>query len=91
MAYAELQRLTCSQCGTRDEEWQPDQGGDCRAYEVSTTRCAGCAAIERRREELPEGLGAAGLNLGLVPAEQYAAFIAQREEEKTRQQHQHSN
>ncbi|MFJ2780293.1 hypothetical protein [Kitasatospora sp. NPDC087315] len=82
MAYADFARLTCPQCGTRDEEWQPEAGGDRHAYEVSTTRCSGCQAIERKREELPEGLSPAGLKLGLVPAEEYARFIEQREQQQ---------
>lgn len=36
------QAQTCKQCGTREEEWDPEQGGDRYAYGVEIRRCRGC-------------------------------------------------
>ncbi|MFI8085930.1 hypothetical protein ACIF6L_34710 [Kitasatospora sp. NPDC086009] len=76
----------CPQCGTREEEWQPEAGGDRHAYVVTTNRCFGCQLLERHREGLPEGPAGAGLKLGLVDAEQHALYQHFRE-----QQRQHSS
>lgn len=44
------QRATCKQCGTRDEEWDPERGGHPSAFVATHHRCPGCAALEAARE-----------------------------------------
>lgn len=34
---------TCAGCGTREVEWDPDQGGDRLAYGTDIRQCRGCA------------------------------------------------
>jgi hypothetical protein len=46
------ERQRCSSCGTRQEEWDPKQGGQLQAYEPKIDRCAGCAALERGQKDL---------------------------------------
>lgn len=36
------QKEKCPNCGTRDSEWDPAQGGRRDAYRVQTHRCRGC-------------------------------------------------
>lgn len=45
-------RTTCSQCGTRPEEWDPAQGGHRRAYLAEVQVCRGCQAIAERAKGL---------------------------------------
>jgi hypothetical protein len=47
LAWQELQRQTCHACGTRAEEWDPDQGGDRGAYTFEIAVCPGCEQAER--------------------------------------------
>lgn len=35
-------RETCSNCGTREVEWDPLEGGDRHAYGAEIRRCRGC-------------------------------------------------
>lgn len=51
-AYAELLRQTCNGCGTRAEEWNPEQGGDRRAYIAEVRVCPGCEVRERGEADL---------------------------------------
>jgi hypothetical protein len=46
---------TCSGCGTRPEEWDPDQGGSRTAYLPSVTTCPGCQRIGERQAHLAHG------------------------------------
>lgn len=39
------QRISCPDCGTRLEEWDPEQGGDRFAYYAKAYKCPGCRAI----------------------------------------------
>lgn len=48
------ERSTCSQCGTRDSEWNPEEGGHRRAYLAETRVCRGCQAIAQRSEALTD-------------------------------------
>lgn len=45
LAWQELDRQTCKGCGTRPEEWDPEQGGSRDAWEYVIDVCPGC---ERR-------------------------------------------
>jgi hypothetical protein len=44
------ERATCQGCGTRPEEWDPEQGGHPSAYAPAHHRCPGCAALQAARE-----------------------------------------
>lgn len=61
------ERQTCSHCGTRPDEWDPDKGGSRNAYVGTIHRCQGCVVIERT-EEAPQfqGINARGLRAGLI-------------------------
>ncbi|MER0443014.1 hypothetical protein ABR738_00235 [Streptomyces sp. Edi4] len=67
LAYLELTRATCADCGTRHEEWDEDEGGDRFAYVGTTSRCPGCELIATEREHVPEGPHGHGVKVGLVP------------------------
>lgn len=43
------ERQRCPSCGTRPEEWDPEQGGHRRAYLAQADICRGCEAIESRQ------------------------------------------
>lgn len=45
-------RETCSGCGTRAEEWDPEAGGRRGAYLAVETSCPGCQQIAARQEWL---------------------------------------
>jgi hypothetical protein len=47
----------CSNCGTREAEWDPLQGGDRQAYTVRAYRCRGCEVKAMYPEALLESLG----------------------------------
>lgn len=58
---------TCSGCGTRRDEWNPDKGGHEHAYVATARRCHGCAALEeyKNSDRVPQGIR--GLQLLLKP------------------------
>lgn len=69
-AYAR-QRRTCSHCGTRPEEWDPERGGDRDAY-LPTVKvpCRGCQVLDQAHND--EGMAARvkqarGAQIVLVP------------------------
>lgn len=43
---------TCSGCGTRAEEWDPERGGSRTAYLPAETVCPGCRRIGERQEQI---------------------------------------
>lgn len=45
------ERQTCRSCGTREAEWDPEQGGDHRAYVATRHTCPGCQRLEIHREQ----------------------------------------
>jgi hypothetical protein len=47
LAWQEMQRQTCTSCGTRPEEWDPEDGGDRAAYLYEVVVCPGCEQAER--------------------------------------------
>jgi len=54
---------TCSGCGTRAEEWDPEKGGSKVAYLPTEKVCPGCQRISERQaflskthQHLPGGL-----------------------------------
>lgn len=57
------EQRTCTGCGTRPEEWDPDRGGSRTAYLPTETACPGCqriadrqAYLAKRHEHPPPGL-----------------------------------
>lgn len=48
------QRQTCSGCGTRPDEWDPQEGGGLDAYAAEPQLCFGCAAVEIQQKAIPE-------------------------------------
>jgi hypothetical protein len=62
IAYEALLRVTCSSCGTRDEEWKEDPV----AYLGHLWRCPGCETLELEKKNVPEE-GAEGIHVGLIP------------------------
>lgn len=63
--YVQWKNGTCKGCGTRDEWWDPDQGGDRFAFVVETHRCPGCEIKEQEQELVPKD--AKGISIFLVP------------------------
>ena len=47
-------RQTCPQCGTRPDEWDPEQGGHRRAYHAHVEVCRGCQAKDQRDKRLTD-------------------------------------
>lgn len=54
------ERQTCPQCGTRDEEWDPQQGGHRHAYVATVETCRGCQALKTRESGLTDTERAGG-------------------------------
>lgn len=51
-------RGTCQSCGTRDEEWDEELGGDRFAYVAAVGHCRGCevkAQAQRELDNAPPG------------------------------------
>jgi len=49
---------TCSQCGTRPEEWDEKRGGDLNAYAGTVAHCRGCevrAQMQEQFDKSPKG------------------------------------
>ncbi|WP_098894148.1 hypothetical protein [Streptomyces sp. t99] len=67
LAYRELDRQTCPDCGTRGEEWDEEAGGDRFAYIGTTSRCPGCELVAHERDHVPEGQHGYGVKVGLLP------------------------
>lgn len=53
------EQQTCRSCGTRPDEWDPEQGGDRHAYVANVDVCRGCQQLEGRRDSMTgdEGRG----------------------------------
>jgi hypothetical protein len=47
-------RQTCQQCGTRPDEWDPEQGGHRHAYLARVEVCRGCQAKHQRDKALTD-------------------------------------
>lgn len=68
LAYRELQRSTCPQCGTRAEEWPDELDADAdEPYVTHLTRCRGCQAVGHAQDDIPKGPEAHGVKVSLVP------------------------
>lgn len=65
MAYRAEVASKCSGCGTRDDEWDPDQGGSRFAYVPETWRCPGCELLAMEQDNIPED-SSKGVKIALV-------------------------
>lgn len=63
---AEISKV-CVLCGTRREEWDPEDGGDEFAYVAKAERCPGCETLADARENVPEDADTKGVHWRLVP------------------------
>lgn len=43
-------RQKCPNCGTKDDEWDPEAGGDLHAYSAKIKRCRGCEVRQMAQE-----------------------------------------
>ena len=62
-------RATCQSCGTRDEEWDEEVGGDRFAYAPAVGHCRGCEVKGQAQRELdgaPDGAYRVGSYATLV-------------------------
>ncbi|HET7386845.1 MAG TPA: hypothetical protein VFJ19_09320 [Nocardioidaceae bacterium] len=66
LAWAALDRRTCRECGTRPEEWNPEQGGQVRPVDYAVVICPGCEAKQRTVRQARD--------LGSVPGLQVLAY-----------------
>ncbi len=59
LAWQRRESRRCSSCGTRHDEWDPDEGGDEAAYKAVAIRCPGCESRQRVEKALTDadGLG----------------------------------
>ncbi|MGI5232858.1 hypothetical protein [Actinoallomurus sp. CA-142502] len=61
------ERQTCPSCGTRAEEWDPEQGGDRAAYRAVVDVCRGCQERESREDTLTDDQRGRGVFVRLEP------------------------
>jgi hypothetical protein len=66
---------TCKRCGTRHEEWDPDDGGRENAYVAVPVQCPGCAERGRVESKVTEDAGP-GVQVQLWTPEHVAASRA---------------
>jgi hypothetical protein len=65
LAYALDDMATCKSCGTKAEDFDPQQGGHRFAYVAEVTRCVGCELIEMEQENVAED-NRKGIRIGLT-------------------------
>lgn len=68
LAYVADQSQKCRECGTRDRDWDPKQGGSRTAFVAEVSRCLGCEVVQMTKRDLsdtPEDH--LGIRVGLVP------------------------
>jgi hypothetical protein len=58
-------KQTCQQCGTRPDEWDPEQGGHRRAYLAQVKQCRGCQAVGQRDKRLTDDQRQPGVHVVL--------------------------
>lgn len=61
------QRAACPACGTRPEEWDPEQGGHRRAYIARKHRCYGCEARQQVEASIDPEKEGRGVHVVLEP------------------------
>ncbi|WP_256789808.1 hypothetical protein [Frankia sp. AvcI1] len=67
VAYARFRAECCPQCGTRDAEWDPAEGGDRHAYAAAVHICPGCQTRGDLEHELQDGDEQSGRYVVLIP------------------------
>lgn len=87
------QRITCPQCNTRLEEWDPEKGGDINAYYPQTFIDPGCKVIhdayDAERENSKDADGVPhmnGVRVRLVPKEVRMREVAERRRKKMKEE-----
>lgn len=55
---------TCPSCGTREVEWDPEQGGNRQAYGAEIRRCRGCE-VKQAAEESEDAKVGRGIYVGM--------------------------
>lgn len=59
-------RESCSECGTREQEWDPDMGGHDYAYRPQLRKCWGCARKAEAQERVKDEDARKGVRVVLV-------------------------
>lgn len=70
LAWLAEQSLYCPRCHTREDEWDPKQGGDRTAYVAEPHRCPGCETLAQAQREMSrfaEDDDMLGVSLHLIP------------------------
>lgn len=76
--------LTCQDCGTREEEWDPKRGGEIDAYYAHSRICEGCKRTQEKSAALAEEAkqyGASlleGVKINLMPKLEYQALMEKK-------------
>lgn len=67
MAQLQHDAVTCPRCGTRPDEWDPEQGGSHFAYEPREDICRGCEIKDFIQQD-SEKQDVPGRYVSLIPA-----------------------
>lgn len=59
-------RESCSECGTRADEWDPELGGHDYAYLPELRKCWGCARTAEAQKRVKDGDANKGVRVVLV-------------------------
>lgn len=52
------ERQRCQECGTRPDEWDPEQGGNDHAYHHELRKCWGCVEKAKGQKKITDKMGA---------------------------------
>ena len=74
LAYADYRKQVCPACGTREQEWDENQGGYEDAYRAISHRCIGCQLLADKQKTVPEGDEGHGVKVLLIPTSVHAAM-----------------
>jgi hypothetical protein len=77
-AYADYLKQVCPHCGTREQEWDENAGGDEDAYRAITHRCIGCQLLADKQKGVPQGDEGHGVKVLLIPTSVHAALQLQK-------------
>jgi hypothetical protein len=78
-AYADYMLTVCPQCGTRPDEWDPEQGGDRAAYVADFHVCPGCSVTGELAGQVNRDEHVPGRSITLVRRDVYLAREAEME------------
>ncbi|MFL6141571.1 MAG: hypothetical protein ACJ72N_06850 [Labedaea sp.] len=65
LAWQAYESRRCAGCGSHPDDWDPDLGGDPRAWRAETRICQGCVELQRRHTE-PDNQNVRGLHIHLT-------------------------